>query len=140
MKRQVFLRYANFENGASLKMAIRLNSSIVETIEDTETKKLKLIKIRDKEVDASIELELPKALSDTFQIKEEVSVVIDSEEIPKGESARLYGEGTIFKMKHEEPFEVVATLGGLRLIIEITKPKKSQTKAFEKHNFFIAIK
>lgn len=120
-------------------MVVRLKNTIITSIEDTETKKLKLIKMVDKEDGASIELELPKALSDIFELKETVSIQIDSEPISKGEDARLYAEGTVFKTKHEDDMEVVGTLGGLRLVLVLDDPKPSQIKTFESQKIYISI-
>ncbi len=120
-------------------MSVRIKDAIISSIDDAETKKLKVLKITSKLESATLTLELPDALCDPFNVKDSVVVTISSEPIPRGENAKLYAEGTVFKINEMENFEVVATIGGLRLEFEIPSPKPTQRKAFDSERIFIAL-
>lgn len=113
---------------------------MIESVDDTETRRLKLIKMSSKTEGATITLELPEALSGTMGSGETVSVTIDSKEIATGGSSKLYVEGTIFKKSETDVFEVIGSIGGLRLVLTLAKATPSQTKTFESEKFFMAIK
>ena len=119
-------------------MPLRIKDAVVTTIEDGETKRLKILKMSSKEMGATLTFEVPRVLSDPFNVKDEISVIIDSEEIAKGEQSKLYAEGTIFKMDDSENLSVVATFGGLRFVLEMSDPKPAQKKIFDSEKIFIA--
>ena len=120
-------------------MPIKIKSATIDSIEDTETKRLKLIKFSSKADGASVTLELPEALCDTMKVKDSIDFVVDASPILKGDSAKLYAEGTIFKSNLEDSLEVIGTIGGLRLIIKIAKPKPAQKKTFETEKFYMML-
>ncbi len=120
-------------------MTVRIKGVKINSIDETETKRLKLIKIESKDDGISMLLELPDVLCEMFKVKDEVDVVIDSDEITKGEKARFYAEGSLFKMNEEKGLEVVGTIGGLKLILNIADPKPSQKKTFDEEKFFIMV-
>lgn len=120
-------------------MVIRLKNAIVESIEDTETKRLKVIKMIAKEDGAQVSLELPEVLSGTINPRDEVTVIIDSKPIARGDSAKLYAEGKVFRIRDEKGFEVTGTVGGLRMTLDISSPTAGQRKTFDQDNFLIAI-
>jgi len=119
-------------------MPLRLKNAVINSIEETETKRLKLLKIVSKVDGVTTTLELPDALCETMKIKDTIDVVIDSKPILKGPTARLYLEGTVFKV-NDDDFEVVGTFGGLRLTVNISKPKPAQKKIFETEKLFLMI-
>ncbi len=121
-------------------MVIRLKDTVIESVDDTETRRLKLIKMSSKTDGATITLELPEALSRTLGSGETVSVVIDSKEIAKGQDSRLYVEGSIFKKSDSDNLEIIGSIGGLRLVLTLTKATPSQIKTFDSDKFFMAIK
>ena len=120
-------------------MPIKIKGATIDSIEDTETKRLRLIKLSSKADGASITLELPEALCDTMKVKDTVDFVVDDSPILKGETAKLYAEGTIFKSNLEDSLEVIGTIGGLRLTIKIAKPKPTQKKTFETDRFYMTL-
>ncbi len=121
-------------------MVIRLKDTVIESVDDTETRRLKLIKMASKTSGATITLELPEALSGTMSLGETVSVVIDSKEITKGEDSKLYVEGSVFKKSDTDGLEVVGSIGGLRLVLSMAKVTPAQTKTFDSEKFYLAIK
>lgn len=121
-------------------MVIRLKDTVIESVDDTETRRLKLIKMSSKIDGATITLELPEALSGTIGLGETVNVVIDSNEIPKGEDSRLYVEGSIFKKLDKDGLEIIGSIGGLRLVLTLTKATPTQIKTFDSEKFYMAIK
>jgi hypothetical protein len=121
-------------------MVIRLKDTVIESIDDTETRRLKLIKMSSKTDGATITLELPEALGGTMSSGETVSVTIDSKEIVTGESSKLYVEGTIFKKSDSDDFEIIGSVGGLRLVLMLAKATPSQKKTFDSEKFYMAIK
>ncbi len=120
-------------------MPVKLKSVVIDSIEETETKRLKLIKFSSKADGATVTLELPEALCETMKVKDTVDIVVDGNPILKGESARLYAEGTVFKSNLEDNLEVVGTIGGLKLVLKIAKPKPAQKKTFETEKFFLTL-
>lgn len=121
-------------------MPLRIKDASITSLEDAETKRLKLLKMISKETEATLSLELPRVLSDSFKVKDVVSVIIDSEEITRGDKSMLYAEGTIFKVNEESSnLSVVSTFGGLRFVLEMSSPKPSQRKIFESEKIFLAI-
>ena len=121
-------------------MVIRIKDTVIESVEDTETRRLKLIKMSSKTDGATITLELPEALSGTMGLGENVSIVIDSKEIVKGEASKLYVEGTIFKKTEADNLEIIGSIGGLRLVLTLQKATPTQMKTFESEKFYMAIK
>ena len=118
---------------------MRIKDGTISSIEDAETKKLKILKVTSKLESATLILELPDALCDPFSVKDPITVTISSEPIPRGEKAKLYAEGTVFKINEAENFEVIATIGGLRLEFEIPSPKPTQRKAFDSEKIFLSL-
>lgn len=121
-------------------MVVRLKDTIIDSIDDTETRRLKLLSISSKSEGATISLELPEALSATLSVNEIVNVTIDSKPIVKGESAKLYVEGTVFKKSAEEGFQMVGSVGGLRLVLNLAKATASQIGTFGEEKFYMALK
>ncbi|MFQ5831909.1 MAG: hypothetical protein ACE5H4_04355 [Candidatus Thorarchaeota archaeon] len=120
-------------------MVVRLKNAIVESIEDTETRKLKLLKMVCKEERARVVLELPEVLSEQMKPKDAVSMVIDSKPISRGANAKLYAEGKVFRINEDSGMEIVGTIGGLRLVLTLSKPSTSQRNTFGTDKFFLAI-
>lgn len=120
-------------------MVIRLKDAAIEQIEDTDTKRLKLLRITSKEHGAIINLELPEALSSSFSVKNLVDVIIDSKPIPRGEKAQFYAEGSVFRLEIDKELEMVGTIGGLRLQLSLSKLTPAKKKTFDSNEFFIAI-
>lgn len=121
-------------------MVIRLKDTVIESVDDTETRRLKLIKMTSKTDGAIITLELPEALSGTMGVGEIVNVVIDSKEIVKGEDSKLYVEGTVFKKTDNDALEIIGSIGGLRLVLTLAKATSSQIKTFDSDKFYMVIK
>lgn len=120
-------------------MVIRLKDAVIDSVEETETRRLKLLKVSSKSEGATFTLELPDALCDTLNTNDSISVVIDSKPIPKGEQAKLYVEGGVFKKNVKDDLEVIGSVGGLRLILSIGKPTPSQIGTFSSDKFLLAI-
>ncbi|MFW9931110.1 MAG: hypothetical protein ACFFDR_00430 [Candidatus Thorarchaeota archaeon] len=121
-------------------MPLRIKDATITSIEDTETKKLKILKAVSKEEGVTLSLEMPEALCDPFHVKDTIEIVIDSEEIVKGDKAKLYAEGTVFKMDDSSSnLSVVAAFGGLRLVLEIASPKPAQRKIFDSQKVFLTL-
>jgi hypothetical protein len=120
-------------------MVIRLKDAVIDSVDETETRRLKLLKVSSKSEGATFTLELPDALCDTLNTNDSISVVIDSKPIPKGEQAKLYVEGGVFKKNVKEGLEVIGSIGGLRLILSLEKPTPSQSSTFNSDKFFLAI-
>ncbi|KXH76711.1 MAG: hypothetical protein AM326_02140 [Candidatus Thorarchaeota archaeon SMTZ-45] len=120
-------------------MAITLRTAVIDSVEETETRRLKLLKVSSKSDGAMLTLELPDALSDTLNTSDSITVVIDSKPITKGEQAKLYIEGSVFKKSEKNGLEVVGSVGGLRLVFSLTKSTPSQSNVFSSEKFFLAI-
>jgi hypothetical protein len=119
-------------------MVIRLKGASVDSIDDTETRRLKKIKILSKADGATLEMELPDALCAQIDNSETIDVVIDSKPIPKGEESKLYMEGEIFKQKDDDDFQIVGTIGGLRLVLTLANATPAKKKTFDTSQIFIA--
>ncbi|MHA2602322.1 MAG: hypothetical protein AM324_009355 [Candidatus Thorarchaeota archaeon SMTZ1-83] len=120
-------------------MVVRLKNATVESIEDTETKRLKVVKLNAKEEGARISLELPEVLCAAMSPRDKVTVIIDTKPITRGESARLYAEGKVFRIRDDDGVEVTSTVGGLRMTLDISSPTAAQRKTFDSDRFLIAI-
>ena len=120
-------------------MVVRLKGITIDTIEDAEAKRLRVLKMTSKADGVTITLELPEALCGGMRAKDSVDVVIDGEPIAKGDSAKLYAEGTVFKINDGPQYEMIGTIGGLRLTLSISSPTPSQKKTFESNQFFLML-
>ncbi len=120
-------------------MVVRLKNATIESIEDTETKKLKVVKVDAKEDGAQITLELPEVLWAAMNPRDKVTVIIDSKPIARGESAKLYAESKVFRIREDNGIEVIGTVGGLRMTLDISSPTAAQRKTFDSGKFLIAI-
>ena len=120
-------------------MVIRLKDAVIDSVEETETAKLKLLKVSSKSDSATLTLELPDALCDTLKSNDSISVVIDSKPITKGAQAKLYAEGSVFKKTAEDDLEIIGSIGGLRLVLSVAKTTPSQNNTFSSDKFFLAI-
>ncbi len=120
-------------------MPLRVKDAMITDIENTETKKLRVLRMTSKEEGIALSIELPEALCGPFHVKDMVSVIIDSEELTKGEGAKLYAEGTVFKIDDSSGLSVTITFGGLRLMLTLPSPKPSHRKIFDSKNIFLAI-
>ncbi len=120
-------------------MPVRIKDAVINSIEITETKKLRVLKMMSKTEGASLTIELPDALCDPFRVKDSVDITISSEEITRGEKSKLYAEGTVFKMDESEGLVVVGTLGGLRFVLTLSSPKPAQRKTFESEKLFLSL-
>lgn len=120
-------------------MVIRIKGGIINQIDDTETKHLKLLKISSQTEKAILTIELPEALCSVFKSQDPVNIRIDSKPILKGEKAKLYVEGTAFRIEENEEIQVIGTLGGLRLTISIGNPTPTKRKTFESDKLFLMI-
>ena len=120
-------------------MSVRIKDAIIGSIEDGETKKLKVMKMTSKIENATLILELPDALCDPFNVKDIISVTISPEPVPRGDKAKFYAEGVVFKIDDGENFKAIVTIGGLRLEYEMPSPKPTQRKAFDSEKIFIAL-
>ena len=120
-------------------MVIRLKDAVIDSVEETETAKLKLLKVSSKSDGATLTLELPDALCDTLNANDSISVVIDSKPITKGEQAKLYVEGNVFKKMTKDNLEIVGSVGGLRLVLSVAKATPNQSNTFSSDKFYLAI-
>jgi len=120
-------------------MVIRLKTAVIESVEETETRRLKLLKVSSKSEGATLTLELPDALCDTLNTNDSITVVIDSKPIIKGEQAKLYVESSVFKKNEKNGLEVIGSVGGLRLVFTLGKSTPSQSSIFNSEKFFLAI-
>ena len=120
-------------------MGIKLKDAIIDLIDDTETKRLKLVKITSKIDGATLTMELPEALCERLSVKDHVDVTLDSKPIPKGEEARLYAEGTLLRIVEGKALEIMGSMGGLRVELKVTKPTPSQSKTFASNVFYLMI-
>lgn len=121
-------------------MVIRLKDTVIDAIEDTETRRLKLIRMSSKSEGAIVTLELPEALCESMNQGDSVSIVIDSKEIVKGTDSKLYLEGSVFKKSDKEGLEVTGSIGGLKLIVSLAKATSSQASSFDSDKFYFVIK
>jgi len=120
-------------------MVVRLRSAVIESIENTETKRLKIVKISSKEEGASVSIELPEALCDTLRPQDSVVVVMDSKPLAKGEKSKLYLESKVFRTSGDNDLDVIGTVGGLRLTIALSKPTAAQRTTFDTEKIYFMI-
>ena len=120
-------------------MVIRLKTAVIDSVEETETRRLMLLKVSSKSESATLTLELPDALCDTLNTNDAITVVIDSKPITKGEQAKLYVESSVFKKLEKNGLEVIGSVGGLRLVLTLAKVTPSQSNIFNSEKFFLAI-
>ena len=120
-------------------MVIRLKTAVIDSVEETETRRLKILKVSSKSDGATLTLELPDALCDTLNTNDSITVVIDSKPITKGEQAKLYVESSVFKKLEKNGLEVIGSVGGLRLVLTLGKVTPSQSNIFNSEKFFLAI-
>ncbi len=120
-------------------LVIRLKDAVIDSVEETETRRLKILKVSSKSDNATLTLELPDALCDTLNTNDSITVVIDSKPIVKGEQAKLYVESSVFKKLEKNGLEVIGSVGGLRLVFTLGKTTPSQSNIFSSERFFLAI-
>jgi hypothetical protein len=120
-------------------MVVRIKGGIIEQIEDTETKHLKLLKVTSQKEKIALTIELPEVLCNVFELEDIVDIKIDSKPISKGEKAKLYVEGTTFRINENDKLEVTGTLGGLRLTVSIGNPTPAKRKTFDSDELFLII-
>lgn len=121
-------------------MVIRFKDTNIDSIEDTETRRLKIIKISSKGEGVTLSLELPEALCGALAVGDTVGITIDSKPIPTGESSKIYVEGNVFKRLEKEGLEVVGSIGGLRLVLNLVKSTPSQNSTFDSEKFYMTLK
>ncbi len=121
-------------------MVIKFKDTNIDSIEDTETRRLKTLKISSKTEGVTLTLELPEALCGALAVGDKVDVTIDSKPISAGESSKLYVEGNMFKRSGEEKLEVVGSIGGLRLVLNLAKSTPSQSSTFDSEKFYMTLK
>jgi hypothetical protein len=119
-------------------MVVRIKGEI-DQIEDTETRRLKILKISSKTDKAILTLEIPEALCSAFKSQDAINIKIDSKPILKGEKAKLYMEGTVFRIIDNDNLEIAGTLGGLRLTLSMSNPTPAKRKTFESDRLFLMI-
>ena len=120
-------------------MTIRIKGVKVQSVEDTETKRLKIVKLDSKSDGITLTLEVPEALCAKIADSKTLDVVIDSKPITRGKKSILYMEGTVFKQKDNKEFEAVATMGGLRLVIVLKNATPAKKKIFDSESIFLAL-
>ena len=123
----------------ALEMVVRLKDSTIDSIDETETKKLRLLKVSCKELGAKLTLELPEVLCDRLNRGDHVDVVIDGDPVSAVEKAKLYAEGLVFRVNENDKLQVVGTLGGLRFTLLLQKPTPSQRKTFSTGKFYVVL-
>ncbi len=121
-------------------MVIRFKDTIIDSVEDAETRRLKILKISSKAEGVTLTLELPEALCGSLTVGDNIGITIDSKPIPAGESSKLYVEGNVFKRVDKEGLEVVGSIGGLRLVLTLAKATPSQSSTFDTDKFYMTIK
>ena len=120
-------------------MVVKLKDATIELIEDTDTRMLKLLRIVSKNDGATLTLELPEALCGRLNVQDSIDVVLDSKPILKSEKSKLYVEGTVFKLGGESGLEVVGTIGGLRMVLNLLKATPAKRKTFSTNQFYLMI-
>ena len=120
-------------------MVIRLKTAVIDSVEETETRRLRLLKVSSKSEGAALTLELPDALCDTLTASDSITVIIDSKPIIKGDRAKLYVESSVFKKQEKNGLEVIGSVGGLRLVFTLGKTTPSQSNIFNSERFYVAI-
>lgn len=120
-------------------LAVRIKGALIVSIDDTETRRLKLLKLTSKTEGAKLSLELPEALCSSFKERDTVDIVIDSKPIAKGPQAKLYMEGNIFRMSETDGIEIIGTIGGLRLVLSLKILTPAKKKTFDTGRFYIQL-
>ncbi|NWF94699.1 MAG: hypothetical protein HXY34_01000 [Candidatus Thorarchaeota archaeon] len=120
-------------------MVVRLKDALIESIDETETKKLRILTATSKEGGAVFSIELPDVLSSRLSARETVDVILDEEPIADGDKARVYGEGVAYKVTEEGTYELVGTVGGLRIHLSLVKATPSQKKTFSQGKFYFGL-
>jgi hypothetical protein len=121
-------------------MVIKLKDMVIDSVEDTETRRLKILKISSKAEGVTLILELPDALCGTLSAGNNVSIIIDSKPVAAGEPLKLYVEGNVFKKTSKEGLEVVGSIGGLRMVLSLLKATPSQISTFDSEKFYLTLK
>ena len=120
-------------------MVVRLKNGIIDSIEETENKRLRIVKISSKDEGIKLTLEIPEALSETLDKRKSIDAILDSKKIVRSKLATLYMEGTIFNIEKNDGIQVIGTVGGLRLEISIPKPTPAQNKTFGPGKLYLMI-
>ena len=120
-------------------MVIRLRNATIDAIEDTEIKRLKLLRIVSKDEGAKLTLELPEALCDKMSVRDGIVVIVDSKPIARGEKSKLYAEGDIFKIGGNGTLEMVGAIGGLRVVLTLANPTPAKKKMFAADKFYLML-
>ncbi len=120
-------------------MVIRIKDAKINSIEDSETKRLRVITLDSKADGVSLTLEVPEALSTKIEESKTLDVVIDSKPIVRGPKALLYLEGKVFRKHDDKEFEAVATMGGLRLVVKMKKAAPTKKKTFDSETIFLSL-
>jgi hypothetical protein len=121
-------------------MVIKFKDTVIDSVEDAETRRLKILKISSKAEGVTLTLELPEALCGSLAIGDNIGIVIDSKPISTGESSKLYVEGNVFKRLNKDGLEIVGSIGGLRLVLFLAKATPSQSSTFDSEKFYMTIK
>ncbi|MFO7837176.1 MAG: hypothetical protein R6V83_11005 [Candidatus Thorarchaeota archaeon] len=120
-------------------MVVKLENAVIESMEETETKNLRLLEITSEGGNARLSLELPEVLCETLDQEKPIDVHISPRETKKGSRSNIYAKGTIFKLEDEEELRVVGSIGGLRLVVSIEDASSTEKRSFESGEFYIAI-
>jgi hypothetical protein len=118
-------------------MVIRLKDANIDSIDDTETRRLKKIRVASKTDGVTLELELPEALCSQISKSDTINVIIDSKPIPKGEESKLYLEGETFKQKDNDEFQIIGSIGGLHMMLTLANATPAKKKTFDTAQIFI---
>jgi len=121
-------------------MVIRFKDTVIDSVEDAETRRLKILKISSRVEGVVLTLELPEALCGSLAVGDNIGIIIDSKPIPTGDSSKLYVEGNVFKKMNKDGLEVVGSIGGLRLVLTLAKATPSQSSTFDLEKFYMTIK
>ncbi|TFF86906.1 hypothetical protein EU519_00580 [Candidatus Thorarchaeota archaeon] len=111
----------------------------IDAIEETETRRLKLIKMSSKTGGATLSVELPDVLCATLSEGQSVNLVIDSKPVSKGSSAKLYVEGSVFKKVENDGLQIIGSIGGLRLVLNLNKATSAKSKTFDSDKFYMVV-
>ncbi len=113
--------------------------AVVESIDETETRRLKRIKIVSRDGGMTVLMELPEALCESIGENQEIEVTIETDGSADAEGTRLYVRGTVFRRKGTHTNEIVGSVGGLRVILIFAEPIPFMTEILEKGVFYLAI-
>ena len=120
-------------------MVIRIKDAKISSIDESETKRLRVVKLESKADGVSLTLEVPEALSTKIEESNTLDVVIDSKPITRGPKALLYLEGKVFRQHDNKEFEAVATMGGLRLVVKMIKATPAKKKTFDSETVYLSL-